>query len=257
MARPQPANPFGPAEVYSEETVRALIKGCNPRCASGARNRSLILLLWTSGLRIGEALALRPSDIRLDAAEPVVEVSKGKTGQRTVGLHPEAGEAIRRWLEIRRACKCDEKRPARAPQRLFCTLAGRELKQSYIRTLLRRLGRKAGLKNESGGWLRIHPHGFRATLAVELLKEGQNIGDLRDVLGHSSIAVSDQYLRRLGAGSATRAVINRRPGGGITPSPVLELVPQPRPRDELRELLDGMSAEELRDALAGAVARAA
>jgi integrase/recombinase XerD len=52
-----------PPEVLSEADVRALMVGCSKRAPTGVRNRALIALLWRSGLRISEALALKPSDI--------------------------------------------------------------------------------------------------------------------------------------------------------------------------------------------------
>ncbi len=53
-------------EVLTREEVRALLAACG-RSASGLRNRALLAVLWRAGLRVGEALALRPSDL-----DPVV-----------------------------------------------------------------------------------------------------------------------------------------------------------------------------------------
>ncbi|MGO9957159.1 MAG: tyrosine-type recombinase/integrase [Solirubrobacteraceae bacterium] len=130
MARQRYKNPFGPAEVLEEQDIRALLDGCSRRAPTGVRNRALILTLWRAGLRIDEALTLGPQDVKLEDHEPVIRVRRAKGDkQRTVGLHAEAQDALRRWLEVRRACGCDERRPARAPRRLFCTLDGAQLDQ--------------------------------------------------------------------------------------------------------------------------------
>jgi integrase/recombinase XerD len=65
-----------------------------------------------------------------------------------------------------------------------------------LRHLLPRLAAKAGIGK------RIHAHGLRHAYAASLEREGATISMIRDLLGHSSAAVTDRYLRRLGAGEA-------------------------------------------------------
>ncbi len=77
--------------------------------------------------------------------------------------------------------------PARAP--IFCTLAGGRIDTSYVRRLLPRLAAKAGIDR------RVHAHGLRHTYASELAREGTAINVIRDALGHTSLAVTDRYLR--------------------------------------------------------------
>jgi integrase len=76
---------------------------------------------------------------------------------------------------------------------VFSTLEGRDVDQSYVRHLLPRLARKAGIEK------RVHAHALRHAYAVELEREGATVSTIRDLLGHSSAAVTDRYLRRLGA----------------------------------------------------------
>jgi integrase/recombinase XerD len=57
--------------------------------------------------------------------------------------------------------------------------------------MLRRAAAKADIDK------RAHPHGLRHTMAHELAKEGVSLVEIRDALGHSSLAVTDRYLRRL------------------------------------------------------------
>jgi site-specific recombinase XerD len=79
---------------------------------------------------------------------------------------------------------------------IFCTLRGNELNQSYVRHLLPRLARRAGIEK------RVHAHALRHSFAVELEREGAPLSTIRDLLGHSSAAVTDRYLRRVGASHA-------------------------------------------------------
>jgi len=72
---------------------------------------------------------------------------------------------------------------------VFCTLAGGRVDTSYVRHLLPRLAVKAGLDR------RVHAHGLRHTYASELARERTPINVIRDALGHTSLAVTDRYLR--------------------------------------------------------------
>ncbi len=72
---------------------------------------------------------------------------------------------------------------------MFCTLAGRRVDTSYVRHLLPRLAARAGLDR------RVHAHGLRHTYASELARECTPINVIRDALGHTSLAVTDRYLR--------------------------------------------------------------
>ena len=85
-----------PGEVLAPADIRALLRACN-QGATGARNRALLVVLWRGGLRIAEALALRPVD--LDAAAGLVRVRRGirltataaPTSARLLGPRPGEG----------------------------------------------------------------------------------------------------------------------------------------------------------------------
>ena len=93
--RPANAGQRYPAEILTADEVRSLIRACSPRAATGLRNRSLIVLLYRGGLRIGETLRLAPKDI--DRTAGTVTVLRGKGGRRrTIGLDPGAFAVIER-----------------------------------------------------------------------------------------------------------------------------------------------------------------
>lgn len=169
-----------PGTVPSPDDVRALLRACN-RGATGARNRALLAVLWRGGLRTAEALALRPSD--LNAARGLVRVRRGKGGRpRTVGMDPEAFALVDAWAERRRQLGLD------GHSALFCTLQGRQLDSGYVRAMLARLARRAGLQG------RVHLHGLRHACAVGMLREGATLPEVQAQLGHSSLKVTSRYL---------------------------------------------------------------
>ncbi len=171
-----------PPEVLTEPEVIALIRACSTRAPTGVRNRALIAVLWRSGLRISEALALELRDVDLQAGSLRVRHGKGDKS-RTVGVDEQTAAMLARWIDRRRNLSPG----ARAP--VFCTLAGGRIDTSYVRHLLPRLAAKAGLDR------RVHAHGLRHTYASELARERTPINVIRDALGHTSLAVTDRYLR--------------------------------------------------------------
>ena len=173
-----------PAELLSPEEVLALLRACSSRARTGIRNRALIAVLYRGGLRISEALALRPKDV--DQAAGTVTVLHGKGDQRrTVGMDPAAFALLERWLDKRRALGIGARRP------LFCTLEGRAIDSSYVRRLLPRLAARVGIEK------RVHAHGLRHAHAAELAAEGLPVNVVQQQLGHGSLATTDRYLRHI------------------------------------------------------------
>ncbi len=171
-----------PPEVLTEAEAIALIRACSTRAPTGVRNRALIAVLWRSGLRISEALSLELRDVDLDAGSIRVRHGKGDRS-RTVGVDEQTAALLARWIDRRRGLSPG----ARSP--VFCTLQGGRIDSSYVRRLLPRLAAKAGIDR------RVHAHGLRHTYAAELAREGTAINVIRDALGHSTLAVTDRYLR--------------------------------------------------------------
>ncbi len=177
-----------PAEVLTPAEVTAILDQCSKRAPSGIRNKALLTLLYRSGLRISEALALRTTDINFEAH--TIRVLHGKGNKATTrGFHPSATDALARWMDTRKA-----RGIKRGP--LFCTLDGGTMDPEYVRAMLHRLGDKAGVEK------RVHPHGLRHTFACELEAKGVRVSVISELLGHSSIAVTSRYLAHLTNGQA-------------------------------------------------------
>lgn len=178
-------------EVLTTDEVAAIIAGCSATAPTGIRNRALLMLLYRSGLRISEAVGdtsrdippLKVADVSLSAHS--IRVLHGKGDKATTrGFHPSATDALARWMDTRKSMGI-RSRP------LFCTLAGTPLRAQYVRLMLHRLARAAGVEK------RVHPHALRHTFADELRRAGVDIVTISKLLGHSSIAVTDRYLDHL------------------------------------------------------------
>jgi site-specific recombinase XerD len=185
-----------PAEILTSDEVRSLIKACSNTAPTGIRNRALITVLYRGGLRLAEALALKPKDIDPDQGTVTVLHGKGDR-RRIVGVDPGAMAIIQRWVDRRK----DLGVSSRAP--LFCTLKGKTLKASYVRTLLPRLAHRVGIEK------RVHPHGLRHTMAFELMMEGVPVPIIQRQLGHASLATTARYLSHLAPKDVVEAMQRR------------------------------------------------
>jgi site-specific recombinase XerD len=185
-----------PAEILSAEEVRRLVGAASSRAPTGIRNRALIALLYRSGLRLAEALALYPKDI--DQERGTVAVLHGKGDRRrTVGVDAGGLALVTLWLDVRDRRGISRRRP------LFCTLAGEGLDDSYVRRLLPRLAARAGIDK------RVHAHGLRHTHAAELAGEGVPMNLVQAQLGHASLATTDRYLRHIAPAQLVEAMRRR------------------------------------------------
>lgn len=173
-----------PAEPLTADEVKLLIRACSKRAPSGVRNRALIVVLYRAGLRVSEALGIMPKD--LDSEAYSIRILHGKGDHaRTVGLDAGAWAILQLWLERRTALGMTGRQP------VFCTLKGGKMTTSYVRNLMPRLARKAGIMK------RVHPHGLRHTFAYELAAEKTPINLIQAQLGHASLSTTNRYLNRL------------------------------------------------------------
>ena len=191
----QPHRRF-PPEILTNAEVCRLLDACDDGQPTGVRNRALIAILYRGGLRINEALDLFPKDIDHEAGS--IRILNGKGGRaRTVGIDPAAGAVVDRWLEVRSELGVNGTNP------LLCTCTGGRMGDAYIRVLLPRLGRQAGIEK------RVHAHGFRHTHAAQLRSEGVDIGIISKQLGHRSIATTARYLDHIAPQQVIEAMRKR------------------------------------------------
>lgn len=208
-----------PAEPLSRDEIERLLRhlGGGPY---GYRNRALVTLLWRSGLRIAEALALYPKDI--DRGSGTVTVLSGKGGRRRqVAVDAYAVAMLDQWMLVRGELGITARDP------LFCCVdirtRGKAMYSSYVRDMLKHRARQAGIEK------RVHPHGLRHTMAFELMMEGQPLGVIRDQLGHSQLATTMRYLDHLAPAAAIRAM-HARPAPGFASDDMSRSHPQRSPR---------------------------
>jgi integrase/recombinase XerD len=183
-----------PAAILSPQEVRRLLMMPNTRTVLGFRDRCMLEVMWTTGVRMNELLTLDVDDIRFEEGLVLVRQGKGSK-QRLIPIGASALTWLRRYLDevrpllTREALPKRRWRPATISTRLFLSQTGHELEQSSVRHWLRTYQRKARIRK------RITGHVFRHTLATEMLRAGADLRHIQEMLGHDDLATTQRYLR--------------------------------------------------------------
>jgi integrase/recombinase XerC len=166
-----------PHTLDADQMARLLEIPAGERLA--ARDRALMELLYSSGLRLAELVGLDvPS---LDLKDRLVRVH-GKGGKtRIVPVGRLAAEALRRWLKERaRLARPDE-------AALFIGRSGRRLGARAVQTRVAYWARRQGLN------VPVHPHLFRHSFASHLLESSGELRGVQELLGHADISTTQIY----------------------------------------------------------------
>lgn len=165
---------------YSAEDMEALRSNCGE-----LRDRALVEFLYSTGVRVSEAVSLNVGGIEMGKQELIV-YGKGSK-ERVTYLTDSAKFYLRRYLQVR--CK-DEGMTMEElqTQPLFVTLdcPHNRLTVAGIQYMLRQLGKRSGVKG-------VHPHRFRRTIATDLLNRGMPIEQVKEFLGHEKLDTTMIY----------------------------------------------------------------
>lgn len=169
--------------VLSHDDVQRLMRRSSGRGHTGSRNRALVAAFAGAGLGVAEALAMTPAD--LDAEGRGVHVA-GPRPRAVAVVDAEAAAALAGWASDRGALGVDASGP------LFCTREGLPLEASYVRRLLARLGREAGLPGV------VNARRLREGYAARRLSAGASLEELSVELGHATVASTQRFARQIG-----------------------------------------------------------
>jgi site-specific recombinase XerD len=170
-------------EYLEAEHVRAILAQPDRRTNAGARDYALILVLFNTGARVAEVLALCADSIRAGAPRQIRVLGKGKK-ERICPLWAETLAALR--LVIRDAGTRD------GP--LFRNARGGALSRDGVAYILERHTKAASAALPELRRRRVTPHVLRHSCAVALLQAGVDPTVIRDYLGHASVATTNRYI---------------------------------------------------------------
>ena len=183
-----------PGSVLTHAQVRRLLSHMDTATPEGLRDRAMLELLYSAGVRAGELLAMNVADVDMRAATARVTgkgnkqrlVPIGKTALRCLENYI---RAVRPFLTERSASGDGgpQTDPAQSP--LFLTSRGTRIPYQRFVQAVHRHARNAGME------INITPHTFRRSCATELIRGGANIYHVKDLLGHESLETLRHYTR--------------------------------------------------------------
>ncbi len=142
------------------------------------RDLALLELVYSSGLRLSELLAVNSQDLDIHTSSLPV-IGKGKK-TRLVPVGSKAREAIARWLVLRAQFAIPDE------DALFISQKGARLTPRQVQQRFERWGQKYGTQH-------LHPHMLRHAFASHLLESSHNLRAVQELLGHSSISTTQVY----------------------------------------------------------------
>jgi integrase/recombinase XerD len=174
-----------PSFLRTEEIDRLLAQP-DESTTQGRRDRAMIELLYSTGLRVSELTTLRVSD--LDARMGCLRcVGKGDK-ERLVPVGTRALTAIQRYLDGSRPVLLRARRGASGTEpRLFLNRFGGGLSRIAVWRILCRYGRQAGIRSQ------LSPHKLRHSFATHLLERGADLRSVQMMLGHADISTTQIY----------------------------------------------------------------
>jgi integrase/recombinase XerC len=169
-------------KALSVETAQQLLEADAKDASPAAlRDGAMFELLYSSGLRLGELVALDLGDGRLDLQEGEVTVTGKGSKTRTVPIGAKAREALRQWLSIRDTLAAPKEKA------IFVGSRGRRIAPAVVGSRLAAWAKRRGLNQ------RVHPHMLRHSFATHVLQSSQDLRAVQEMLGHSSISTTQVY----------------------------------------------------------------
>ncbi len=149
----------------------------------GLRNRALVELFYTSGIRLSELTGLNLADI--DFSQDLVKVRGKGRKERIVPAGSLALAAVRAYLELRTELVREPSAGKEAP--VFLSKSGARLAQRDVGRILRKAVRSSGIVRN------VSPHTLRHSFATHLLDAGADLRAIQEMLGHKSLSTTQKY----------------------------------------------------------------
>ena len=170
-----------PDTLDYEEIVK-LLEAIDLSTPEGGRNRAMLEVLYSSGLRVSELVELRASNVYFDLGFLRV-IGKGNK-ERLVPIGRDAMKFLRIYLEEIRVHIPVQKG---FEGHVFLNRMGRKISRVSVFLIIKALAKKIGLKKT------ISPHTFRHSFATHLIEGGADLRAVQEMLGHESITTTEIY----------------------------------------------------------------
>lgn len=169
-------------DTLSYQDINKLIEAIDLSKPDGTRNKAIIEVLYSCGLRVSELTELKLSNLYLEI-EFVKVIGKGNK-ERLVPIGGEAIKALKLWIDHHRLHIPIKKGEE---DLVFLNRRGSRLSRVYIFMLIKQLAEAAGIKKS------VSPHTLRHSFATHLVEGGADLRAVQEMLGHESITTTEIY----------------------------------------------------------------
>ena len=169
-------------EVLSLEEIDSLINNIDLSTAEGHRNRAILEILYSCGLRVSELCNLKLSDLYLE--EGFIKVEGKGNKQRLVPISQRGINELKNYFTDRNHISIKKG----FEDYVFISKRGTNISRIMVFHIIKILAENIGLKKT------ISPHTFRHSFATHLLEGGCNLRAIQSMLGHESIATTEIYM---------------------------------------------------------------
>ncbi len=176
-------------EILTEEETELLLS--QPKCidTKGYRDKAMLELLYATGIRVSELIALNKDDVNLEKAT----VTCGTPEKvRTIPLPERSTEALENYLMLVRP----QMIPSEEESALFVNISGERMSRQGFWKIIKYYASQAGIRKD------ITPHTLRHSFAAHLLERGADVKTVKELLGHSDVASTQVYSSLLKASIA-------------------------------------------------------
>jgi integrase/recombinase XerC len=168
----------------SVDEIFALIEKTGQETPLRCRDRAILEVMYSCGLRVSEVVGLNVEDV--DLVEGFIKVRGKGDKERLVPVGSKARDAIKAYVTARHAPMKSAREPEKY-QALFLNNRNGRLTTRSIGRLIKKYAHQASFFRP------IHPHAIRHTFATHLLNAGADLRAIQELLGHSSLSTTQKY----------------------------------------------------------------
>ena len=166
-------------EILSEDDIDKLLSAPDSSDFKGKRDRAMLEILYATGMKVSELMALNVSDVNLS----MKFIHCGSNKERVIMLYPKAVKILSEYISKSRPYFVTNP----LENALFVNTGGERMTRQGFWKILKHYAEKSGVSKS------ITPHTLRHSFATHLLENGADINDIKDILGHSDISSTQVY----------------------------------------------------------------
>lgn len=175
-------------KIIDEEEVIRIIQSIDTSTPIGVRDKTIVTLVYATGIRRGDLIGLMVDDIKNEYSELYIreEIAKGGRSRFIPIVSEPVKRLLKEYIEVTRPILLGD-----GQDQGYLFFSGKDntpLYPSFIDKLYKRVEKNSGTEEN------LHPHLFRHSIATHLLENNEELDTIQKMLGHASIATTEIYL---------------------------------------------------------------